>query len=398
MIQTRELRRKAELDGVEATARHFSEAVEAGHLVPGDFSLRGLFEALVTNAEGVMVGRDVLDECCDPRGPQKTLAESAAVVDTSHFANVSGLLTTRQALSAYQAEDFLITGLIPTVSARRQNERLSGVSLVGNPSMVVGEGQVYPTAGLTEDYVDLPRMAKRGFIVPITKEAIFFDETAQVLRNASDLGREFGIDKENRAIDCLIDENTTAHRYRWRDATYATYQTSTPWINSKTSNSLVDWNQINALEQLFANMVDPNTGNPINVMANTLVVHPSLEATAMRILDALGVAYHAGGYVTNATVTQTNAPNPVGRAGSRYSTKYRIVSSRFLGARLATDTHWFLCNPEKAFAYREAWPATVSQAPMDSEEEFNKDIAFRFKVSEFGAYATIDPRYTAKSD
>jgi hypothetical protein len=398
MIQTRELRRKAELDGVEATARHLSESIEAGELTPNDFSLRGLFETLVTNRDGTNVGPDVLEECCDPRGPQKTLAESASTVDTSHFANVSGLLTMREAMAGYQAEEFLVTGLIPTMSARRQLERLGGVTLVGNQSMVVPEGQVYPTAGLTEDFVDLPRMVKRGFIVPITKEAIFFDETAQVLRNASELGREFGIDKENRAIDCLIDENTTAHRYKWRGTTYATYQTTTPYINSKTSNSLLDWNQINALEQLFANMVDPNTGNPISVMANTLVVHPSLEATAMRIMDALGIAYHSGGYAVSGNLTQTMAPNPVGRNGSRYSTKYRIVSSRFLGARLATDTHWFLCNPEKAFAYREAWAATQSQAPLNSEEEFNKDIAFRFKISEMGAYATLDPRYTAKSD
>ena len=146
------------------------------------------------------------------------------------------------------------------MQAANQLERLSGVSELGDAAQVVNEGKPYPTAGVNEDWVDLPRMLKRGFIVPVTKEALFFDQTAQVLRNSSDLGRSFGINKEKRAIDCVIDENTTAHRYKWRDATYATYQGTTPWINIKTGNALVDWTDIDAVEQLFANMTDPNTG------------------------------------------------------------------------------------------------------------------------------------------
>jgi hypothetical protein len=399
MIQTRELRRMAELDGVENTVSHLSEAVEKGDLQPKDFSFKGLFQALVVNKDGVNVGNDVLEECCDPRGPQKslTLAENTNAVDTSHFANVSGLLTVRQAMAAYQGEEFVFTNLIQTMQAANQLERLSGVTDLGDAALVVNEGKPYPTAGVNEDWVDLPRMLKRGFIVPVTKEALFFDQTAQVLRNSSDLGRSFGINKEKRAIDCIIDENTTAHRYKWRDATYATYQGTAPWINIKTANALVDWTDIDAVEQLFANMVDPNPGEPITVMADTIIVHPSLEATAMRTLDALGIAYHSQGYPTNAAALTTNAANPVGRNGSRYSTKYKIVSSRFLGPRLATDTDWFLCNPSKAWAYREAWAATSSQAPPNSEMEFNNDIAFRFKISEMGAFATLDPRYAAKA-
>lgn len=396
-MNNRELRRMAELDGVEVVASHIAETVEAGELRPHDFSFRGLFQALVTNRQGTIVGNDVLEECCDPRGPQKLLSESAATVDTSHFANVSGLLTVREAMASYQSEEFVFTNMIRTMQSNKQLERMSGVSDLGDQAQIVAEGKSYPTAGITEDWIDLPRMLKRGFIVPVTKEAIFFDETANVLRQASDTGRAFGIGKEKRAIDCVIDENTTAHRYKWRGTSYATYQTATPWINSATSNGLVDWTDIDAVEQLFANMVDPNTGEPINVMANTLIVAPQLEATAMRILDALGIAYHSSGYPTNAAALATNAPNPVGRSGSRYSMRYRIVSSRFLPGRLATDTNWFLCNPEKAFVYREGWAATPQQAPMNSEEEFNKDIAFRFKVSEMGAYAVIDPRYAAKS-
>ena len=45
----------------------------------------------------------------------------------------------------------------------------------------------------------------------------------------------------------------------------------------------------------------------------------------------------------------------------------------------------------------ENWPITVTQAPANSEAEFNQDIVLRFKASERGAAAVIDPRYVVKS-
>jgi hypothetical protein len=36
---------------------------------------------------------------------------------------------------------------------------------------------------------------------------------------------------------------------------------------------------------------------------------------------------------------------------------------------------------------------TVTQAPLNSEAEFSQDIIFRFKASERGAAAVINPRY-----
>ena len=40
----------------------------------------------------------------------------------------------------------------------------------------------------------------------------------------------------------------------------------------------------------------------------------------------------------------------------------------------------------------ENWPITVVQAPTNSEAEFSQDIVVRFKASERGAAAIIEPR------
>ena len=93
----------------------------------------------------------------------------------------------------------------------------------------------------------------------------------------------------------------------------------------------------------------------------------------------------------------TTAANPMG--------PYQVAESRLAYRRIiaagqdpaAAKRWWFLGDFAKAFAYMENWPITVTQAPTNSEAEFNQDIVLRFKASERGAAAVINPRYVVKS-
>ena len=64
--------------------------------------------------------------------------------------------------------------------------------------------------------------------------------------------------------------------------------------------------------------------------------------------------------------------------------------------RTSSASTWFIGDPARAFAYMENWPITVVSAPDNSEAEFTHDIVSRFKVSERGAAAVIEPRYMVK--
>ena len=82
-----------------------------------------------------------------------------------------------------------------------------------------------------------------------------------------------------------------------------------------------------------------------------------------------------------------------------------MVESRLAYRRIIAAGHdaadakkwWFIGDFRKAFAYMENWPITVTQSPANSEAEFNQDIVVRFKASERGAAAVINPRYVVKS-
>jgi hypothetical protein len=203
------------------------------------------------------------------------------------------------------------------------------------------------------------------------------------------LGKWCGVNREKRAIDCVIDENATAHRYNWRGTTIATYgdnSGSHTWDNLAASNALVDWTDLDTAEQVFNGITDPYTGEPVMIEPKHLVITKQLEQTAMRILNATEIRVATPGWATTGNPTETLLQNP-------YRTKYMPVTSRLLAARLATDTTWFLGDISKAFRYRVAEPMNVAQAGANSEDEFKRRIVQQFRVNERGAYYTVNPRY-----
>jgi hypothetical protein len=77
----------------------------------------------------------------------------------------------------------------------------------------------------------------------------------------------------------------------------------------------------------------------------------------------------------------------------------RLAYRRVIAAGVAAveaKKWWFVGDFRKAFAYMENWPITVTQAPINSEADFNNDILLRFKASERGAAAVINPRFVVK--
>ncbi len=119
---------------------------------------------------------------------------------------------------------------------------------------------------------------------------------------------------------------------------------------------------------------------------------PAYRHAAHRVFNALDIDYTGSG-----APTTTRAANPLGHYTVRESrlAYRRIVASGVTAAN--AKKWWFLGDFRRAFAYMENWPITVTQAPANSEADFNQDIVLRFKASERGAAAVINPRYVIKN-
>jgi len=321
------------------------------------------------------------------------LQETPGAVSTAAFQNISGQIVYSAIMDAFMMEEFQFSRLIPEVQTEFNGEKIAGITGIGDEDQIVDEGQPYPLVGVSEDYIETPVTRKRGKIVPITREAIFFDRTGILLERCSQVGMWLGLNKEKRAIDTVIDENTTAGRYKWRGDIIATYGDNSgthSWDNLSASNALVDWTDLDVAEQNLNQITDPNTGEPVLVEPTHLIVTKSLEQTASRILQATTVNVVTPGYATSANPQETTRNNP-------YLNKYSLLSTRLLASRLGTDTSWFLGNPSKAFRYMVNWPMQVKQAPTNNSDEFHRDIVSQWRSDERGAFSTWEPRLMNKS-
>ena len=162
-----------------------------------------------------------------------------------------------------------------------------------------------------------------------------------------------------------------------------------------TSSPATNWSigpNVDAAEQLFADILDPNTGEPVLLRATTVLVMPAYRHAAHRVFNAAEITYAASG-----SATATTAANPLGNYTVRES---RLAYRRIVASgQTAADAKkwWFLGDFRKAFAYMENWPITVTQSSPGSDAEFDQDIVVRFKASERGAAAVINPRYVVRN-
>ncbi|MEN1679476.1 MAG: hypothetical protein AAGJ46_07765 [Planctomycetota bacterium] len=380
-LNYRELKRRYDADGAAKTVRHLSEALETKQLQPEDFSLRDLAEALMPD------GREWV-RTLDPRQGGSALLMEAEGVDVSAFQAVTSQVIHAKILEAYTQEAFVASRLVSTVPTRLDGERIPGATRVADTIDEVGPGMPYPSLGFGEDYVETPSTTKRGFIVPVTKEAIFFDRTNLVLSRAAEVGEVLGLNKEKRLLDLVIG---ATNNFNHNGVAYDTYQTSGPWVNELASNELADWTNVDAAEQLLADILDPATGEPVLLRGTNVLVMPAYRHAAHRVFNAAEIHYTASG-----AATATVAANPLGN--------YRVDESRLAYRRVVASgvtsadakKWWFLGDFKRAFAYMENWPITVTQAPLGSEADFTSDIVLRFKASERGAAAVLNPRYVVK--
>lgn len=380
-INYRELKRRVDLDGLQKTTTHLTEAIESRQLLPEDFSLRDLAEALVP--DGLEWVR-TFDPC---NGTALTESDG---VDSTAFLNITGRIVGSKIRESYEQEAFKASKLVSVLPSRLSRERIPGVTrIAAGESMEVAEGMKYPNAGFGEEYIDTPETTKHGLIVPVTREAIFFDQTGLVLKRASEVGEILGADREKRILDVILGLSNTYLKNGTSYNTYYAAADSGPWTNKLTGNELVDWTDVDAAEQLFAAMCDDVTNDPILMNPNTVLIMPGKRFAAAQIFYPGSVTYTTAIGAGNSQATIPNILGTYDVQSSAYAYR-RLIASGVSAANAAN--YWFIGDFKRAFAYIENWGLTVSRSSTTGEASFSQDILVRYKASERGVPAVLDPR------
>ena len=384
-INRRELRQMVKSMKANEVEQHLTEALEAKDLKPTDFSLRELFEETVPD------GRELV-ESFNPTGGGVVRLEEAGV-DSSLFKNISGQILYTAMLDGYQSPVFIGDKLVRTIPTKFDGEKIPGLTQIGDQAGVVQELRDYPRAGIGSTFNETPQTTKRGMIVEVSKEAVFFDRTGQVLETARKTGEWLGVNKEKRLIDMALGVTST-----WNPegkGALSTYSNSTglhDFDNLANSNALENWTDFTAAQTLLDAITDPFTGEPIIINGTAVLCTKAVAQTARYILNATqvkvdpnansGTAQYVG-YVDPKTLL------PEGAGFQLLTNAY--VASRMTAGSVNTSC-WVYGDFQKAFAYMENWPLTVVQDD-GGDSAFTRDVVARYKASERGVPAVIDPRY-----
>jgi hypothetical protein len=378
-----------------------------GGVHPLEFSIRDLAEECFVTRDGEPCGYRFVKEYMNPNAPV-AVQEAISAVDSTAFRNITGQLLIRSVLQDYQNPAFVLSALIPSVPTPfTRGEKIPGIAMPKNPendradALLLGEAEEYRALGFSEEYIELPSTEKRGLYIPVTREAVFEDLTGQVIRRAQFVGGVLGLSKEKRLTDLVIgytnnykekrasDTSATSRNTYYRDFGSVTTE---PWINHLDDNELLDYTDIDAADDLFTEMTDPNTSEPIVINARQLVYCPQKASTVRRIMTAQEVRDEQG--TTRTTISGNPVRPNIQTIESVYV--YNQIKTRFSLTGANAKTYWFYGDLTRAFQYQENWPITVLQAPVNSEAEFMQDVVFRFKATEKGKESVIEPRFITR--
>lgn len=371
--------------GVETGTRVIQESFSGGEFKNEHLDLAQLFEAAF--------GRHNQLAARNGASIARMLQEAQGAVSTSAFTAISGQIVYNAFMDQYEDEEFVFKKMIPEVQTNLSGEKIAGISRIGDVALVVPEGEPFPLAGVREDYIRTPETKKRGFEIGVTREAYFFDRTGQLAQRVGEGGYWLGYNEEIRAIDCIIDENTTDHRYNWRDNVIATFGDNSgnhTWDNLAASNAFVDWTDIDVVMQVFYGLRDPNTGTPIRSAPKHIVAPLGLMQSITRTIHATEIKVTTPGYATSGNPTQTAVTNP-------YKGQFEYVSSMLLADRMATDTDWIVGDITRLARRMVNWKIQQRELGANSHEEFHRDIVQQFRWDERSAFVVTEPRSAVKA-
>lgn len=360
---------------------------------PYEFSIKALWEGLNGPVEETLPYAIAMHGGYVemPMGLQEAMTASA-------FPSATGQLINAKVIEGYQMTDgFIGDQLVETVPSKLRGERFVGFTALQAPK-TVGEDEVYDDSSMADKYVG-SRETKRGRILRISEEAVFLDQTGQILAKARGLGEAARQERERRIVRAVIDAESGEEVYAPSGTAEQLYSSGNNNLES-TATPLVDWTDIQEILTFHAtNITDDRAadealaGQPIVWMPKILLTASELAGVAARIVSATQIGTAPGDTSTAGMTTG----NPL----ATLTPGIRALSSPFIdnatdGDQWDDASDWFLGDFARQFKYKELWPLQTFRAPANDPDAFNRDTAAAFKVREYGDVIAVDERWVIK--
>lgn len=358
--------------GADHVVEVFVQALVEGKLDPMRVSMREVWEETVGPVAQTLTYA--------ARANQLGLIREAAV-DSSAFSTMMGSLIAKTVIDAYEAEPKIGEQLVTTIPSKQRAEKVTGFT-AHDGLLTVEEGADYQEAGFGEKWVTT-QDSKKGRLLFLTEETVFFDKTGQMLTRARSMGERAAQEKEKVIVNTVQD--LAGYLSYYPSGTQTTFY-SGGHSNVKTSNALVDWTDCDAVFQVMVAQTDEK-GERISVVPKILLTPMSLSAAAWYIVHATAVAFDSN-RTAELPADKRTAPNLPRVRGL-------IPLSSYLLDANSTST-WYMGDFKRDIIYREIWPIQTLQGRFP-ELAFRKDVVAAFKARMYGGCNAIDYRHSYRS-
>ncbi len=405
-VKGRDLQKYIKEKGIKRTLFHLQESYKKKEITPDDFSFRDLTCNLV---EG---GHEMVADWARAQRGGHIVTEAVDAVDTSAMANITGQIFFNKIKDALTSDEFIGDRLVGPMPSNIQGEELvGGIGLAADVfNENVTEGEPYPLAGLTEEYVTVPAAEKKGVIIGLTREVIIADKTGQLLARAKSVGNAAGIRREKSILDVVLG---VVNPYRYKGEVRLTYGDGATagqamgFLNEATA-ALNNYTDVQEVADLFYAMRDPVSEEPFTHSPTTIVcgkapawAHRAVVRDTEVRLDQRPVL--AAGANAIMSVGKNRIPWNLEILSNEWVIQRTLLANGLGGGivaadRAAANLHWWIGKPTEAFVWKEIWPFFVEEAPNNNEAQFTSDVFLRFKTGYKGVAGVIEPRLMIRSD
>ncbi|MGH8356223.1 MAG: hypothetical protein ACRESF_01905 [Pseudomonas sp.] len=393
---------------------------------PEEYSLRGLAEAIM--------GHEFVEDYFHPAGgngfdfSNRHLLEAAidptAFVDISTFnLGVAGLVNAK-IMERFNAPDYIGVELVEIVPTNQNGHKRIGIAnQSGTTKASKGRqpGEQHQEVGYGEMYQTTPITVEQAEKVMVTKEAVFFDLTGDVLRGGEAIGDDLKYGQERDIAASVLGVTNLASKYNFNGTSYETYQSSSPWVNTQANGIVAgsfDITNIDKARQLFFGMTDPVTAREIRVVGKAILVNPYQELLLRAQLYTAQISIGSQNTSAGFPSWWQQAGNDLAQLGANMgqtgpftvipmtSIWYNMLTASATAANgyngLAQSAanakqYWYIGDFPRAFEWQENWPLTPWQAAADEFIMKDRGLLAAYGANYRGSMFVKEPRYVVQN-
>lgn len=349
---------------------------------PSDFSLRALWEGLVGPVE------ETLEFAQSQYGYVEAPLREA--VSTGSFATAVGQLIATMVIDGYESTASIADRLVAPMESNLRGERIVGFTHLQAPKEVA-EGMPYEDSTFADKFVG-SRETKRGRLLTVTEESVYFDQTGQILERARQLGEVARQERERRIVRAVIDADSAEPIYQPSGTGEQLYSAGNNNLVTGVG-ALQDWTDIQEVLQWHAQNVTDDRETDDNLGPQPIMWNPR------QLLTAVGLAGTAARIVTATQFGGGSSDTISGNPLNQLAPGLDPLSSPFFDGATTGDQHddntdWFLGDFPRQFKEKIVWALATVRIRGDEV----RDVLAGFKVRSYSDVLATDERFVMKVD